>query len=167
MSDRATLTVAAGDLLTALRFKPRRGARKSNVVDLVFDARAKVLRVEEARYALFSNDLPATGRWAKGVQVDGDFLRKVASVHSCPTVLELVAQEKIVEVRVGKFSAQLARLDGTARGIARSSFPVDKRHKGPVRMRPQVRHPTPKGDTWMFIANVVFPTEAYESGDDD
>ena len=146
--------VEAGDLASALR--PVLKARKRNaLVELSYDAPAKSLQVEEAKQGLFSNTLPAHGKWNVVATMEGPRLAMFAARFAPEAKLQIVVRDGALHITSNGSQASLPC--HSLKAVAtKKVVRIDPRHKGKVEERPEGRHITPKGDTWDFSAQMPF-----------
>jgi hypothetical protein len=138
---------------------------KPCVVNLIFDPAHQILIVEEAKHGRFESDLPASGDLPFSVQVEGKLLGRFAMSHSSGVPLTVLVADTVIEIHAGAAKARLARLEGTGAGAIRKPMPIDRRHKGKVEPTFDGRRLTPKGDTWLFSAQVPFHKDTHEPDD--
>lgn len=150
------ISIVAGDLVGALKGLSRK--KKPLAVDVWFDADQGLLVVEEADHGLFASEAPASGSGSASAQVDGRLLHAIATRHPPKSTLSLGFGDTDLTVKCGGSTARLP-----AMRVHRKPMPRNPKHKGPVAVVPEGRRHTPKGDTWIFSAQVPFKPDDVEN----
>ena len=154
----SSISVNAGEMLAALAIVVSRARSKTVKPYPVTITYAKaVATVTEAQYGLRSQQLPAKGKWAERVQVDGRRLRKVFDVLPADAQVELTAAASELVIETGKTQIRMPRLDLDG-GIEQVPIPRDPKHQGKVEVPPDpVGKRVELADTWQFSARVPMP----------
>lgn len=150
------ISMVARDLVGALKSLGRK--KKPVAVDMWFDADQGLLVVEEALHGLFASEAPASGSKSTNAQVDGRLLHAIATRHPAGSMLGLAFGDTDLTVKCGGSTARLP-----AMRVQRKPLPRNPKHKGPVAVVPEGRLRTPKGDTWVFSAQVPFKPDKVEN----
>jgi len=108
----SSMLVNAGEMAAALAIVvPKARSKTVKPHPITINYAKSVATVTEAQYGLRAQQLPATGKWAGRVQVDGRRLRKVFDVLSADAQVELTAATAELVIVMGKTQIRMPCLD--------------------------------------------------------
>ena len=158
------IKVNAGEVAEAVKFAAGKiNKKRKTPVPILIDRESKgKLLVTDANYHAKGKVIAYTGRFSKGIEVDGRQLLKVTQTYPAHEDLELSVDKKSFFIQFQKSKITLSRLDKGDKKTVKKALPHIKPPEpklDPLEKRAEFDH------SWGFSARMPMPPEAVKGKD--